>query len=382
VGGIMRNNGRYTATEEATAMGAGGLFALTDRYSLHQGLEFPGHRHASLYDVARLEPAVRRVLELAEVDLRLETRVVDVVGERPRLQGAVTAGGETINARALVDATGTAGPMGNCYRHGHGCALCVFRCPAFGPRVSLAGRAGVDELAAVKQPGRLGAISGSCKLARESLSPMLLRVLERDGVVRIALPPELRSPGKLGTKACQQYALPAYADNVVLLHTGDAKLMTPFLPLEKLRRIPGLENAVYTDPKAGGRGNSIRFLALTPHDRYLRVEGFENLFCAGEKAGVLVGHTEAIVTGSLAGLNAFHTARGDEPVTIPDTLATGDFVAHTTRLFGTHEGQTQSFTFAGSVFFERMLQAGQYLTDRAAIFQRVEAAGATGLFPG
>ena len=60
VGGIMRNNGRFTATEENIAMGADELFAVTDRCSRHTGLDFPGHRHASLYDVTKVEPEVRR----------------------------------------------------------------------------------------------------------------------------------------------------------------------------------------------------------------------------------------------------------------------------------------------------------------------------------
>ena len=42
-------------------------------------------------------------------------------------------------------------------------------------------------------------------------------------------------------KACQQYALDAYADNIVLLDTGSAKLMTPYYPLEELRMIPGFD---------------------------------------------------------------------------------------------------------------------------------------------
>ncbi|MDU5022062.1 MAG: FAD-dependent oxidoreductase, partial [Clostridiales bacterium] len=45
VGGIMRNNGRYTATEEAIALGASELFELTDKYSTHKDMDFPGHKH-------------------------------------------------------------------------------------------------------------------------------------------------------------------------------------------------------------------------------------------------------------------------------------------------------------------------------------------------
>ena len=42
------------------------------------------------------------------------------------------------------------------------------------------------------------------------------------------------------------YALDAYADNIVLLDTGSAKLMTPYYPLEELRMIPGFEPVSYT----------------------------------------------------------------------------------------------------------------------------------------
>ena len=57
VGGIMRNNGRFTATEEMIAMGGGELFNVTDTVARHRNIDFPGHKHASLYDVAKVEPA-------------------------------------------------------------------------------------------------------------------------------------------------------------------------------------------------------------------------------------------------------------------------------------------------------------------------------------
>ena len=50
VGGIMRNNGRYTATEECIALGGKELFEVTDKYTKHKGIDFPGHEHASIYN--------------------------------------------------------------------------------------------------------------------------------------------------------------------------------------------------------------------------------------------------------------------------------------------------------------------------------------------
>lgn len=46
IGGIMRNNGRYTGAEELIAFGAGDLINITDKDSRHRNIEFPGHSHA------------------------------------------------------------------------------------------------------------------------------------------------------------------------------------------------------------------------------------------------------------------------------------------------------------------------------------------------
>ena len=41
VGGIMRNNGRYTAAEELINLGAGDLDNITDRNTRHKSIDFP-----------------------------------------------------------------------------------------------------------------------------------------------------------------------------------------------------------------------------------------------------------------------------------------------------------------------------------------------------
>jgi glycine/D-amino acid oxidase-like deaminating enzyme len=63
VGGIIRNNGRYTAAEETMLLGAAELFEITDRCSRHKNLDFPGHKHCSLYDVAIIEAQVRKLIK-------------------------------------------------------------------------------------------------------------------------------------------------------------------------------------------------------------------------------------------------------------------------------------------------------------------------------
>ena len=42
----------------------------TDSCSRHINIDFPGHKHASLYDVTLVEPHVRRLLREKGVDLR------------------------------------------------------------------------------------------------------------------------------------------------------------------------------------------------------------------------------------------------------------------------------------------------------------------------
>ena len=180
VGGIMRNNGRFTAAEENIALGARELFDITDRCSRHVNIDFPGHKHASLYDVMKVEPNVRRLLREKGVDVRLMARAVDVVlqksghgacgsGDRDRRSGGIGHSGETrrsgighpgetrrsntepfdngdmqdavieklilagnpagiggdteqtIEGDVFVETTGSTGPMGNCLTYGNGC---------------------------------------------------------------------------------------------------------------------------------------------------------------------------------------------------------------------------------------------------------------------
>ncbi len=123
VGGIMRNNGRFTAAEENIAMGAGDLFEITDKCSRHINIDFPGHKHASLYDVTKVEPCVRRLLREKGIDIRLMARAVDVVIHRKRteenresgetvIEKIKMANGEEIEGDVFVETTGSTGPYG------------------------------------------------------------------------------------------------------------------------------------------------------------------------------------------------------------------------------------------------------------------------------
>ncbi|MDR3585778.1 MAG: FAD-dependent oxidoreductase [Desulfosporosinus sp.] len=382
VGGIMRNNGRFTATEEAIAMGLGDIFHILDFVVVrHTNIEFPGHKHANLYDIAKVEPAIKKMLQTKGVTIKLKSRVKDVVMEGGKIIEVVLDSGEVITGDVFLDTTGTAGPYAMCNKYGNGCAMCVIRCHSYGGRISLAAKAGVVEFMGTKADGTVGAMSGSCKILKESLSEDIQKVLNETGVAIIPIPAELQKGSEaLTKKACQQYALAEFNENIILLDTGHAKLMSPFYPLDMLRAIPGFENARYEDPYAGDMGNSMRYMAMSPRDNALQVLGVDNLFCGGEKAGPLVGHTEAIVTGALGGSNGVRYALGQDLIVIPETLAIGDAIAHVNDMVKTKEGLGKKYTFSGSVYFQRMQEKNLYSTDVDAIKNKVEQAGMGKIF--
>lgn len=380
VGGIMRNNGRFTATEENIQLGAKELFEITDKFSRHKNIEFPGHKHASLYDVNKVEPEIRKLLLKMDIKILLKQRVVDVINNDREIFGVVLDNGEEILGDVFIETTGSSGPMGNCLKYGNGCSMCILRCPTFGPRISINNKLGVNDIIGLRKDGSIGAFSGSCKLNKESLSKEIREELNNTGVVVIPIPVKDIDKDKLDKKVCQQYALEDYAKNIVLLDTGHAKLMTSYYSLEKLRNIKGLEKAKYEDPYSGGIGNSIRYLSMAPRDNMMKVKGLKNLFCGGEKAGLFVGHTEAITTGSLAGHNSVRFLRNKSLLELPTGLAIGDIIYYTNKIMDTVEGLKDRYTFAGGTYFERMKKRNLYNTNIKDIENKVKEIGLTNIY--
>ena len=383
VGGIMRNNGRFTATEEMIQMGGGDLFEVCDENSRHVNMEFPGHKHASIYDVAKIEAAVKRRLIEYGVEIWTFSRITDVEISEGSIVAVFLEGGTRVEGDVFLDTTGTCGAQTLCTDNGNGCVMCVIRCPTFGPRVSLTGLCGIEERNGRKPDGSAGAMSGSCKLSKETIDPKIVEELERTGLAMIPLPKEMikESTSKMGSKACAQYALKEFAENVILLDTGHVKLMTPFTPLHELRQLPGMEEVKYVDPYAGTLGNSMRFSNIAPRDDALQVQGgVDNLFCGGEKAGLLVGHTEAIVTGTVGGHNAVRAMTGKELLEVSDKTAVGDSIRNVREEMETPEGMGKKYTYSGSVYFKRMKDENLYTTDLDVIAKRVKDAGLTGVF--
>src|SRR5208337_4716386 len=143
-------------------------------------------------------------------------------------------------------------------------------------------------------------------------------------------------------------------------------------PIEKLRKIKGFENAKFEDPYSGGVANSIRHLSIAPRENTMRVAGIENLFVAGEKSGFYIGHTEAIVTGYLAGHNSVRCALNIPLLELPDSLAIGDFISFSNQKMYEADGDKLKFTFAGSIYFERMKETKLYSIDHDTLYNRIE----------
>ncbi|MGB9678564.1 MAG: FAD-dependent oxidoreductase [Thermoanaerobacteraceae bacterium] len=372
VGGIMRNNGRYTAAEEIKYLGGNELIEITDKAARHINVSFPGHVHANLYDVTMVEPMIKEMLLSKGIIIKMIARATDVLMETDKkIKGIVLADDTIEYGDVFIETTGSTGPMGNCLRYGNGCSMCILRCPSFGPRISISYRAGIEDLLGMRADEVYGAFSGSCKLNKDSLSEEIKDKLNKEGVVVLPVPEDDINMDKLNLKVCQQYALPEYAQNVILLDTGHAKLMTPFYPLEKLRKIPGLERARYEDPYSGGKANSVRYLSMAPRDNSMKVIGLDNLLCAGEKSGLFTGHTEAMATGCLAGHNSVRLALGMPLLELPRNLACGDLIAYANESIKTKEGLKNRYTFAGAGYFERMKNLGLYTTDENKIKEKI-----------
>ena len=105
VGGIMRNNGRFTAAEEMIALGGGVLFEVCDANSRHRHLDFPGHKHASMYDVGTIERAVKDRLLGAGVEVWLQARVAGLDQASGSVRSVSLENAQRIDGDVFVDAT-------------------------------------------------------------------------------------------------------------------------------------------------------------------------------------------------------------------------------------------------------------------------------------
>jgi hypothetical protein len=243
----------------------------------------------------------------------------------------------------------------------------------------LVGLLGIKEKMAIRPDG-FGAMSGSASVDKHSVDPAIVRELETRGIVKVPIPEHLRDEKAIRNKVCQQYSDQTYHDNIWITHNQTVKFTAPYVPMWKLRQIPGFWRARYIDPLNGGKGNSMRFLAMAPRDDYMQVPGPENLFVAGEKSGILVGIAEVISTGLLAGHNAARQALGQPLLKISTDTMVGESIEWVGRQMETPEGLKQRYTFSGAVLLDHLKEKGLYTRDRTAIWQSVRQCGMSNIF--
>ena len=145
VGGIMRNNGRFTAAEEAIAMGSGDLFQLLDNISRHRNVSFPGHSHASLYDVFLVEPRSVTVVSGRGSCVFRQEDYAPRQGREPHFRSHVRRRGCLYRSRLrrrhrIFGPSGALPPLRQRVRSVRP------EMPAFGPRASLTSLMGIQSI--------------------------------------------------------------------------------------------------------------------------------------------------------------------------------------------------------------------------------------------
>ncbi|MFC1962878.1 FAD-dependent oxidoreductase [Chloroflexota bacterium] len=410
VAGHMAQGGRFCLDEEARAMGGGELLDVYASVALTR--ELPSRastpqlasrtkKMGYTYNCGRIEPAMREFLQRQGIKTLLTARAVDAERKDNRMTRVKLDGGEWIQGDAFIDCTGTSGGLSNCIRYGSGCAMCPFlRCPTFGDRVSIATKAGARELNMRRPDGAHGIVTCSLFFYRDSLSPELQETVRRNGLAYIDI------KGRFDTTeyiplVYHRWAFQGFdpqtgkaldsetgiddavrRGTLMLVDNGVPGIVAdtgfPYIPYQILREIPELENARLAYPQ-GYRITRIKGLSITPREGSLRVQGFENVFCAGEKSGA-AGVNECTASGLLAGHNAVRAALGKEMVVLPRTTVSGDYIAFVGEKMETEEGLMTVYGTRLGVYLKRMIELGLYLTEAEKIKSNIQQSGLSGMY--
>lgn len=375
--GRMNYNGKMVIAEECKALGGGELYEALEGITLHRG-NIVDEVNTYIYNTAIAEATIRQLLVDWGVELRFSQRVTAVRQEQGSIRAVIPKGGEPVEGEVFIDATGGYGGMDNCRKYGQGCVMCVYyRCPTFGNRVSIATLAGAPELTRWRPNGLPGAQAGSIRLYKESLHPDLQDELKAQGVVVRPLPPALVDYRHLDNIG--EIRTPRQMEHLNMVDIGICVMCVGLhpLPLDRLRQLPGLEKAMIEDPLGGTVGHCVGKLSMVPRDPTLKVLGFTNLFCAGEKAGPGTGVNEVICTGVLAGHNAARAATGRQLLSLPTSTLMGDFIQHTGEMMNSHAGLSTGYSMGHGVYLDRMRARGFYPAVPEEIHRRVADLGLT-----
>ncbi|MDP3879063.1 MAG: FAD-dependent oxidoreductase [Dehalococcoidales bacterium] len=330
--GSYRRGSAVPGEVELVAMGAGDMLDALDSvaiFSRFENLKLKDPRMLTLYDTRKIGKAVDKVLRGLGVKIILRGLGSDVEMSGRSIKAIKLKDGTVLEADAVVDATGGAGPIPMCEKYGQGCAACIMNCYLFGGRVSIAAKAGVKEFVGQRADGTPGIYSSAVTLIKESLSPDLQKKLETEGEIQLETPPEYVEAvyQRMRMTMVGMGVTPEMARELEINYCGYVNIRRmPWLPREELEKIAGMENAMIAEPHVGWIGNAIRYMAISPKDLALKAEGVDNLFVAGEKAK-FGSISAAYISGALAGHNAVRKAAGMPALELPVTTAIGRAMA-------------------------------------------------------
>ncbi len=374
----LYHNLKIVGAEEAKALGGSEVFKALESILLHRG-NIIDEEGAFIYNTVLVDTTMRKAVEAAGVELHLESRALEVEKENGTLKAVATNAGKRFAGDAFVDASGTFGGLSNCIKYGHGCVMCTHRCLFFGDRVSIATKAGAEELHWTRPDGKPGSIGAAIALFKESLSAELQAGLKKDGTCTIPIPEELIDYDRLKQLAAARGPREVSHINLVDIGISAKCVGIGNFRLDSLRKIPGFENAQIEFPMGGGGYNIVSHMSINPRENSLRVKGFPNLFISGNKTG-LGGIVESIFSGVLAGHNAARVAFGKEAIELPRGTVIGDIIAYRGERMATSGDLRVPLSLAHGVYFERMKELGFDSPDPVVIQKRIAALGLTGIF--
>ncbi|MDO7203045.1 FAD-dependent oxidoreductase [Paraclostridium bifermentans] len=70
VGGNNEKQWKIYCNGRSYSLGASELFELTDKYSTHKDMDFPGHKHSTIYNVTEIEKPVREKILSMGIEVR------------------------------------------------------------------------------------------------------------------------------------------------------------------------------------------------------------------------------------------------------------------------------------------------------------------------
>ncbi|MFR5132816.1 MAG: hypothetical protein ACLTDP_09670 [Terrisporobacter sp.] len=100
------------------------IYTFTDDNATHKNINFPGHKHATIYNVLKIEPPVRKLIKDMGIEVRIMSRVADVDCEGKVLKAVILEDGERIERRIVLWSNLTEFISGaiseNCSKYGNG----------------------------------------------------------------------------------------------------------------------------------------------------------------------------------------------------------------------------------------------------------------------